>query len=268
MGQGLRKYLNKLGTGKYSLEEEKLLDEIAVEKLPRHIAIIMDGNGRWAQKRSLPRTYGHRRGAEALKRVVEFCGQLQIEAVTVYAFSTENWKRPQTEVSLLMELLVEYLEKEIDTINQNNVKIRISGDTRKLPVSAARAVERALDLTEKNDGLTLNIALNYGGRQEIIMAVKEIMSLVNDGEITIENIDTSLFEEYLFTRGLPDPDLLIRTSGEKRLSNFLLWQLAYSELVFLDVLWPDFNRVHLLKALLEFQHRKRRYGSIQEKDGE
>ncbi|KUK10541.1 MAG: Isoprenyl transferase [Clostridia bacterium 41_269] len=242
--------------------EINYLSKLWVEKLPRHIAIIMDGNGRWAQKRMLPRSAGHREGANALKRTVEFCAQLGIKVLTVYAFSTENWKRPKTEINLLMNLLVEYLQKEMDALCKNNVKIITSGKIEELPRDAYAEILKAKSVSKNNTGLILNVALNYGSRDEILKAVKEIAALVKDGVYDIEDINYSLMEAHLYTKGLPEPDLLIRTSGEKRLSNFLLWQLAYTELFFTDTLWPDFDKKDLLEALLSYQNRERRFGGL------
>jgi len=252
----------------FSDSEMEYLSKIIVEKLPRHIAIIMDGNGRWAKQRRLPRNIGHRQGLEALKRVVEVCGTIGIEVLTVYAFSTENWRRPQKEVNFLMNLAVEWLEKEIDELNENNVKVIASGTIEELTPAAYEAVKKAIEQTKGNTGLILNVALNYGGRDEIIRAAKAVARLVGNGDIQVEEIDPSLFEKFLFTAGLPDPDLIIRTSGEQRLSNFLLWQLAYAEFNFVEVLWPDFGKKDLLRAVLDYQQRNRRFGALNSKDGE
>jgi len=267
MARVLWEQLNQRGIKGFSKTEQSYLANLYAEKLPKHIAIIMDGNGRWAQQRKLPRSVGHRRGAETLKKVVEFCSLIGIRVLTVYAFSTENWKRPKTEVELLMNLLVEYLQKELDTLCKNNVKIIISGNIEDLPEQARREVVKAREASAQNTGLILNVALNYGGRDEIVRAVKKIASLVKKGECDIEDIDCTLIENNLYTRGLPDPDLLIRTSGEKRLSNFLLWQLAYTELFFTGTMWPDFKKIDLLEALLAYQGRERRYGAIKNRDG-
>ncbi|MDF2840918.1 MAG: uppS2 [Clostridia bacterium] len=236
--------------------------EIDSERLPKHIAIIMDGNGRWANKRALPRVFGHKAGMETLKEILRKCSDLGIEILTVYAFSTENWNRPTDEVSYLMNLLIEYMRKELNELNKNNVKVKILGDLSPLPKGTREEVEKAVSLTENNAGIQFNIALNYGSRAEIINACKEIAEDYKEGKITKEQITDDLISSYLFTSGDVEPDLIIRTSGEKRLSNFLLWQGAYSELVFVDEMWPDFNSKHLEKAIIEFQKRDRRFGLV------
>lgn len=239
-----------------------VLDKIVPERLPRHIAIIMDGNGRWAKKRALPRSMGHRAGVEALRKVVKTCSNLGIQVLTVYAFSTENWSRPKDEVGFLMTLLTEYLRKELQELHENNVVIRAIGGLQDLPKEAQQELNNSVKRTQNNTGLILNIALNYGGRFEIINAVKKICGDVLSGKQQIETIDEECFSNALFTRELPDPDLMIRTSGEMRLSNFLLWQLAYTEIVVIDELWPDFGEKALLDAIIEFQKRDRRFGGI------
>jgi undecaprenyl diphosphate synthase len=236
--------------------------EIDSNSLPKHIAIIMDGNGRWASKRALPRVFGHKAGMEALREVVKACSDIGIKILTVYAFSTENWNRPTDEVSYLMNLLIEYMRKEINELNKNKVKIKILGDISGLPKVTREEVENAARLTENNEGIQFNIALNYGSRAEIISACKRIAEDFKDGKISSEEITEDLVSEHLFTKGDIDPDLIIRTSGEKRLSNFLLWQSAYSELVFVEEMWPDFNRKHLEKAIIEYQSRDRRFGLV------
>jgi undecaprenyl diphosphate synthase len=236
--------------------------EIDSNRLPKHIAIIMDGNGRWASKRALPRVFGHKAGMEALREVVKGCSDIGIKILTVYAFSTENWNRPTDEVSYLMNLLIEYMRKEIKELNKNKVKIKILGDLSGLPKVTREEVEKAVGLTEDNEGIQFNIALNYGGRAEIIDACKKIAEEFKEGKISSEDITEDLLSGYLFTQGDIDPDLIIRTSGEMRLSNFLLWQSAYSELVFVEEMWPDFNKKHLEKAILEYQSRDRRFGLV------
>jgi undecaprenyl diphosphate synthase len=236
--------------------------EIDMSRLPKHIAIIMDGNGRWAAKRALPRFFGHKAGMETLREVLRASSDMGIEILTVYAFSTENWNRPTEEVSYLMNLLIEYMRKEINELNKNNVKIKILGDIRALPESTRDEIEKAVSLTSKNTGIQFNIALNYGGRAELINACKHIAEDAKEGKITIDEINEDLISNYLFTDGDHDPDLIIRTSGEKRLSNFLLWQSAYSKLVFADVMWPDFNKEQLKAAIIEYQSRDRRFGVI------
>jgi undecaprenyl diphosphate synthase len=236
--------------------------QIDSKRLPKHIAIIMDGNGRWANKRALPRVFGHKAGMETLKEIVRSCSDMGIEILTVYAFSTENWNRPTDEVSYLMNLLIEYMRRELNELNKNNVRIKILGDLSPLPQVTREEVEKAVSLTEKNSGIQFNIALNYGGRAEIINACKIIAEEYKEGRISKEQITEDLISSYLFTSGDIEPDLIIRTSGEQRLSNFLLWQSAYSELVFVDEMWPDFNTKQLEKAIIEFQNRDRRFGLI------
>lgn len=230
--------------------------------IPKHIAIIMDGNGRWAKERMLPRNMGHRAGVEALRDVIKTASNIGVKYLTLYAFSTENWKRPRSEVSMLMKLLVEYLRKEIEELDRNNVKIRVIGDVTQLPKEAVDEIDRALAKTKDNDGLWVNIALNYGGRSEIVNAIKEISKRVKNEEIQIKEIDENRVDSFLYTADIPDPDLLIRTSGEMRLSNFLLWQCAYSEFWFTDLYWPEFKGKNLLEAILDYQKRKRRFGGI------
>jgi undecaprenyl diphosphate synthase len=239
-----------------------LQDQVAMDRLPRHIAIIMDGNGRWAQKRALPRSMGHRAGVEALRKVVKTCSELGIQVLTVYAFSTENWGRPKDEVGVLMKLLTEYLKKELEELHQNKVVIRAIGILTDLPMEAQKELERAVERTKNNSGLVLNLALNYGGRSEIIDAVKKMSKDVLDGKLKIEEINEKCFSDKLFTGGLPDPDLLVRTSGEMRLSNFLLWQIAYTEIIVVEDFWPDFGRKSLLEAIKVYQKRDRRFGGI------
>ena len=237
-------------------------DWVAMDRLPRHIAIIMDGNGRWAQKRALPRSMGHRAGVEALRQIVKTCSKLKIQVLTVYAFSTENWRRPKDEVGVLMTLLTEYLRKELLELQQNNVIIRTMGKINDLPLEAQHELAHAMESTRENTGLILNLALNYGGRAEIIDTVKSLSKEVLSGKLRIEEIDEQRFGESLYTRGLPDPDMLIRTSGEIRLSNFLLWQLAYTEIVIVEELWPDFGQKALIEAIKAYQKRDRRFGGI------
>lgn len=235
---------------------------IDMSNLPQHIAIIMDGNGRWAQKRGLPRNAGHRAGAEALRRIVAFCEKIGIKYLTVYAFSTENWKRPKDEIDTLMQLLREYLKRIHGEIEGNNVKVRILGDISVLPSDIQSEIIEVERKTYTKNGLNFNIAINYGGRSEIVAAVKRIIKENGEGLIDARNINEELFSERLYTAGMPDPDLIIRPSGEKRVSNFLLWQMAYSEFWFSNIYWPDFKEVHLLKAIAEYQKRDRRFGGI------
>jgi len=230
---------------------------------PEHIAIIMDGNGRWAKQRGLPRSLGHKAGVEALKEIVRYSSNIGIKILTVYAFSTENWARPVEEVDYLINiLLVEYMKKEINELNRNNVKIRILGDIDRLPESTKQQVLEAVELTKNNTGLKFNIALNYGGRKEIIDAVKKIAEMIVKGQIKANDIDEKLLSDCLYTSGDKDPDLIIRTSGEMRISNFLIWQSAYSELYFSDVLWPDFNQDNLKEAIDDYLKRERRFGKV------
>lgn len=232
------------------------------QHLPRHIAIIMDGNGRWAEKRFMPRLFGHKAGVEALRSVISRCSKLGIEVLTLYAFSTENWNRPVDEVSGLMELLVQFLQKEIAELHSNGIKIRCIGDLSALPERARAEVKKAEALTADNDGLVVNIALNYGGRDELLKAAKGLAAEVASGVLTEAQIDSEAFEKHLYTAGQPDPDLMIRTSGEQRISNFLLWQLAYAEFYFTEVLWPDFDEKELDKALEIYAKRHRRFGKL------
>lgn len=248
---------------KSNIEKDSgLLNEIDLKKIPEHIAIIMDGNGRWAKKRNLPRTYGHRVAVETIKDIVKAASTLGVKYLTLYAFSTENWKRPQDEVSTLMDLLVEFLIKELEELNDNDVVINYIGDITALPQVCQKTLLSSHKKTENNTGLKLNLALNYGGRNEINDAVIRIAKDVKDNKISIENIDNTLIASYMYTANMPDPDIMIRTSGEYRLSNFLLWQLAYSELWFTKVLWPDFRKEHLYEAIIDYQKRDRRYGGI------
>ena len=235
--------------------------------LPRHVAIIMDGNGRWAKKRGLVRAMGHKAGAEALRGVIRMTAELGIEALTIYAFSTENWKRSAEEVSALMGLLLEYFRRELDELARENVRIRILGDLEGMPEAYARqrrALMEAMARTEDNTGLQLSIALNYGGRQEIVQAARRLASAVAEGALLPEEITEARFAGALYTAGLPEVDLLIRTSGEMRLSNFLLWQLAYAEFYITPVLWPDFDRAQYAKALEAYRTRDRRFGGRNE----
>ncbi len=240
--------------------EVNLPDQIALDRLPRHIAIIMDGNGRWAKRRRLPRIAGHRAGIKAVRQAVETCAHLGVPYLTLYAFSIENWKRPHTEIKLLMGLLREYLKKEIEELNRQNIRLLVIGRIQDLPQPVIKDLENALDQTRKNTGLHLVLALNYGARAELVDAVREIVARARHNG-TME-IDEPLLSSYLYTSGLPDPDLLIRTSGELRLSNFLLWQAAYAELWVTETLWPDFTQKDLYQAIADFQRRERRYGGL------
>jgi len=239
-----------------------MLGDIDKGKLPVHIAIIMDGNGRWAQKKGLPRVMGHKAGMEALKKTVKSCSNLGIKILTVYAFSTENWNRPQDEVNYLMDLLVEYMRREVNALHKNKVKIKLLGEVDMLPDQTRTEIEEAIELTKNNEGLQFNIALNYGGRAEILRACRNLIKDLEAGNLDMDSADEKVFSSYLYTSNDPDPDLIIRTSGEQRISNFLLWQGAYSELLFVDQLWPDFDEAVLHSAILEYKNRSRRFGAL------
>lgn len=232
------------------------------ENIPKHVAIIMDGNGRWAKKRGLPRIAGHHEGMKIVKRIVHAASHHKIETLTLYAFSTENWKRPRSEVDFLLRLPKEFLNTYLPDMIKNNVRISTIGNFEELPKHTKKAISEAKEDTKNNDGLELNFALNYGSRNEIVEATKNFATAYSKGEATMEDLENDGFEKYLYTSELRDPDLVIRTSGEKRLSNFLLWQAAYAELWFTDVLWPDFSEEIFKQALSDYQQRKRRYGGI------
>ncbi|MBE4908697.1 isoprenyl transferase [Bacillus luteolus] len=237
-------------------------EDIMKGQMPSHIAIIMDGNGRWAKKRALPRSAGHHEGMKVVRRVTKLANELGVKVLTVYAFSTENWKRPKLEVDYLMKLPEEFLGTFLPELIEENVQVRIMGDKTALPKHTLSAVEKAVEETKENTGLVLNFALNYGSRSEIMSAVKQVLMDSKEGTFNLDDLDENLFSTYLMSNKLVDPDLLIRTSGEIRLSNFMLWQLAYTEFWFTDVLWPDFKEQHLLEAINEFQQRGRRYGGV------
>ena len=243
-------------------EEQALLRSIDFARLPRHVAVIMDGNGRWAKLRHKPRVEGHRAGIASVRDVVETSARLALQVLTLYAFSVENWKRPQSEVTTLMGLLKRYLRSELDTLLRNNIRFQVIGRMSELPDDVQEELRRGMDRTTDRTGLLFNIALNYGGRTEITDAVRRLAGDVAAGRRDPAAIDEGTFSSYLYTAGLPDPDLLIRTSGEMRVSNFLLWQIAYAEIWVTDVLWPDFRRRHLLQAVADYQKRERRYGGI------
>jgi len=230
------------------------------EGLPRHVAIIMDGNGRWAEAQRKPRIAGHRAGVEAVRDVVRACGELEIKVLTLFAFSSENWRRPQKEVSLLMELFMIALDREVKRLHRNNVRMQVMGDTRAFSEKIQKRIQEAERLTQDNTGLVLNIAANYGGKWDICQAVQKLALRVQQGQLQAEDISPELIDAGLSTHGLDEPDLFIRTGGEQRISNFLIWQLAYTELYFSPVLWPDFNRSEFEKALLSFTNRQRRFG--------
>lgn len=232
------------------------------DNVPNHVAIIMDGNGRWAEKRGLPRVAGHKEGVKAVMKIVRAASTTKVKVLTLYTFSTENWNRPKTEIDFLMKLPKEFLHIYLPELMENNVRIETIGDFDALPVHTQKAVQYAKDKTKENDGLLLNFALNYGGRYEIMRAIRQIMTDVDGDKVSLDSLNEEVFSQYLYTNGLSDPDLLIRTSGEKRLSNFLLWQLAYSEFWFTDVLWPDMDETIFYQALQDYQKRKRRYGGI------
>jgi undecaprenyl diphosphate synthase len=241
---------------------EKLKSQIDMENLPKHIAIIMDGNGRWAKKRFLPRNFGHQEGMERVIEIVSAASTLGIRYLSLYAFSTENWKRPMEEVQGLMKILVQYIMRELDKLHENNVKVQIMGDISKLPEFARKEVMKTIEKTSQNTGMILNIGLNYGGRDEIIFGIKNLLNDIEMGKINIEDLNSGNFSDYLYTKGQPDPDLLIRPSGELRLSNFMLYQIAYTEFWLSDVLWPDFTEKHLMLSIIDYQKRNRRFGGI------
>ncbi len=241
-----------------------LRESINPERIPQHIAIIMDGNGRWAKQRGKLRLSGHNEGAKTLKKIIETAANLGVKYLTVYAFSTENWNRPKEEVSGLMNLLVNSMEREIKEVNKNGIKISVIGDIDKLPSQVIKKVNKAIEITQNNDKFNVIIALSYSGRWEIANAVKKIATDVKSGIIDPQQIDETLISNYFVTKDIPDPELLIRTSGEHRISNFLLYQLAYSELYFTDVLWPDFSSEEFYKAILDYQSRERRFGKTSE----
>ncbi|NJB36167.1 isoprenyl transferase [Croceivirga sp. JEA036] len=240
------------------------LDQIDKNKLPKHIAIIMDGNGRWAKQRGKLRVFGHENGVNAVRKTVEHCAKLDIQCLTLYAFSTENWKRPKLEVQTLMKILIGSLRKELKTFKDNNIKLNAIGNLEALPQKARKELQDVIELTAKNTGLTLTLALSYGAREELNNAVKCIASKVKNNIISEDDIDEQLINTHLYTHDLPDVDLMIRTSGEHRISNFLLWQIAYAELYFIDVFWPDFNEEHLVNAIINYQNRERRFGKTSE----
>jgi undecaprenyl diphosphate synthase len=239
-------------------EEERLAQQLDLSRLPRHVAVIMDGNGRWARSRRLPRIAGHKAGIASVRELVESAGCLHLESLTVYAFSKENWKRPKTEVDFLMDLLREYVREELDELSANNVRVKVVGRSQDLPSMVQTELARAVEATAANTGLIFNLALSYGGRAEIVDACREML---RDG-VRPEDVTEDTFARRLGTAGQADPDLVIRTGGEMRLSNFLLWQIAYAELCVTEVLWPDFRKRDLLAALLEFQRRERRFGGL------
>ena len=251
----------------HSSEEQilaQLREQLNPNKLPRHVAIIMDGNGRWAQQQGKPRIEGHRVGVESVRAVVEAAADIGIQALTLYAFSSENWKRPALEVQALMAILVEYLKREVKTMNANNIRLSTIGRTEELPERARKALEKTMAATSQNTGMVLNLALNYGGQNEILDAVKRIVHDVRDKQFNPEDLSVDVFARYLSTAHLPELDFMIRTSGEMRISNFLLWQLAYAELYVTPILWPDFRKPQFYQAILDYQQRLRRFGDVRE----
>ncbi len=237
---------------------------IVKDKLPKHVAIIMDGNGRWAKQKGMMRVFGHENGTKAVRQVVEASAKLGIENLTLYAFSTENWNRPKVEVDTLMNLLIKSLKNELPTLLKNNIKLNTIGNTNLLPKGAQKELLEVINKTEGNSAMTLTLALSYGSREELVSTIKSIALKVKNNIISLESIDESIINQHLYTHNLPDVDLLIRTSGEHRISNFLLWQIAYAELYFVDVLWPDFSEEDLHKAILSYQNRERRFGKTSE----
>lgn len=234
------------------------------ERLPKHLAIIMDGNGRWAKQKGFLRTIGHENGAKAVRTTVETCAKLGIEYLTLYAFSTENWNRPKLEVDMLMKLLVKSLRKELQTLAKNNIRLNAIGNLDNLPASVRKELLEVMEQTKNNTRMTLSLALSYGSREEIVHAVQQLCDKVKNNIISLDAIDESIINKHLYTQNLPDVDLVIRTSGEQRISNFLLWQIAYAEFYFTDVLWPDFTEQHLQEALANYQQRERRFGKTSE----
>ncbi len=243
---------------------KSLKDKIDISNLPHHIAIIMDGNGRWAQKKGFDRIFGHRNAVESVRQATEAAAELGLKYLTLYTFSTENWDRPASEINALMDLLVDSIKKETPTLMKNNIRLEIIGDTARLPESVSKKLQKCIDVTKDNTGLCLVMALSYSSRWEMLNATKTIAKQILDGSIKIEDIDEDVFSSNLTTHNIPDPDLLIRTSGELRISNFLLWQIAYSELYFTDVHWPDFRKNDFYEAILTYQKRERRFGKTGE----
>lgn len=241
-------------------EQRELIEKNA--NLPKHIAIIMDGNGRWAKQRSLPRFAGHQEGIHSVREITRICGEIGIKHLTLYTFSKENWARPKTEVSALMKLLLTSIRKEIKNLDKNNVKLTTIGDFQDLPKSARKGIEEGIELTKNNTGLNLNLAISYGSRQEIMQAIQHIAKMVDSGKLKVADINKEQFENLLYTNKMPDPDLLIRTGGEFRVSNFLLWQIAYTEIYVTDTYWPAFREKELLEAIVDFQSRERRFGIV------
>ena len=243
---------------------EKLKTEILKNKVPRHLAIIMDGNGRWAKLKNHPRVFGHKNGVNSVRETIEGCREIGIKHLTLYAFSTENWNRPKLEVKTLMSLLVSSLKKELKSLLENNIKLNTIGNLNDLPKGARKELTEVIEKTKNNTALTLTLALSYGSRDEIVNVIKNISKKVVNNELQLEEINENIINNHLYTFSLPDVDFLIRTSGEKRISNFLLWQIAYAELYFTNTLWPDFKKENLFNAILEYQNRERRFGKTSE----
>ncbi|GGE97616.1 isoprenyl transferase [Flavobacterium limi] len=241
-----------------------LLESIDKTNLPKHLAIIMDGNGRWAKQQGFLRAFGHENGSKSVKETIKICTKLDIEFLTLYAFSTENWNRPKLEVQALMKILINSLRKELVTLQENDIRLNAIGNLDRLPKSAQKELMDVIEKTKNNTGLTLTLALSYGSREELVNAVRTISDKVKNNIISLDSIDDSIINEHLYTQNLPDVDLLIRTSGEHRISNFLLWQIAYAELYFTDVLWPDFKEQDLYEAIISYQKRERRFGKTSE----
>lgn len=240
------------------------MDGLIKGKLPHHVAIIMDGNGRWARKRNLERIIGHQKGIESAREIVKFCREVGIKVLTLYVFSLENWRRPKKEVQALMDLLKKYIQKELKELLKNDIRLMAIGNIEALPLPVAKALREAIEKTKECEGMIVNLALSYGGRDEIIQAIRKIVKEAKEGRLKEEEITEDAFSKYLFTHELPDPDLLIRTSGEMRLSNFLLWQMAYTEIYVTEILWPDFKREDMIRALIHYQSRERRFGLTSE----
>lgn len=259
MLDSIKRFVNPTSSSKST---EELMSNIMKAPLPQHLAIIMDGNGRWAKKRGLPRTAGHAAGMIRVREVIRTVDELGIKVLTLYSFSTENWKRPKKEVEYLMKLPIQFLKTDLQELVDRNVRVQMLGELSAIPPSTRSALQKFVERTKNNTGLILNFAINYGARDEIMSAIHQLIDDVLSGKLKKDQLNESFFHQYLLTRGLPDPDLVIRTSGELRISNFLLWQIAYSELWFTDVLWPDFSKRLLCQAIEEFQKRSRRYGAV------
>jgi len=246
------------------LSEISLKDDLSPENIPVHVAIIMDGNGRWAKKLGKSRVFGHKNGVESVRRVTEAAAEIGVQYLTLYAFSTENWNRPKIEVEALMFLLVDTIRSEINALNKNNIRLRTIGDPGALPASTRKALDKGIKETASNTGLNLILALNYSGREELVHAVRDIAAEVREGRLSVEDITEQVIHSSLYTNGIPDPELLIRTSGEHRVSNFLLWQSAYTEFYFTEVMWPDFTKEDFYRSILNYQRRERRFGKTSE----